>query len=186
MFEMVKFIKVLSILFLLLIVLVIGVWVYFRYFQLSYIDYQYGFVILDQRGWNSTPPREGVYYSLGTGRDVGDKIISIFGVSPISRDQPSDREKDTEQFRQACGIASSKYGKDDYSISKTALNNLEGYSCSYQGMPENIAKVYVTKQYILFNKNGKSYNYVITVSYPANNPNEKEKVDRILNSVYAI
>ncbi len=180
-----KILKLLLTVFLIFIVLVVGVWAYFKYFKLAYSDSQYGFIIKDQKGWYSVPPREGVYYSLGTAENDGGLVISYFGVSPVVKVAPTNKEEDYETFKESCGENFEEYGKSNLSSSEITINNLEGFVCSFEGIQEHVPGMYIMKQYFILNEEGKSYDYTISVAYPKNNPEEEEKVERIVNSFHA-
>lgn len=180
-----KLFKVVLIFLFSSVIIIVGVWAYFKYYRLVYSDKEYGFIVKDQRGWYSVPPKEGVYYSLGTAEGEKGKVISYFGVSPITKKTPTNKEKDFEIFKQACNDNFAEYGKSNLSSSEIIINNLEGFVCSFEGIPENVSGMYIMKQYLLLNKDNKPYDYMIFLSYPTNDLNEKEKVDRIVNSFYA-
>lgn len=180
-----KLFKAFLIFLILFATLIIGVWAYSKYYKLAYSDKEYGFIVKDQRGWYSVPPREGVYYSLGTAESEKGKVISYFGVSPIIKKAPTNKEKDFEAFKQACSDNFAEHGKSNLSNSELVINNLEGFVCSFEGIPEQVPEMYVMKQYLLLNEDDKLYDYMVFLSYPANDLDEKEKVDRIVNSFYA-
>lgn len=174
--------NVLILIIVLVIVAVGGVWTYFKYYKLSYSDSKYGFIIKDQREWYSVPKKEGVYYSLGTSDSPNGKVISYFGVSPVTR-TGKNAPTDLETYKQECVINANETNSTLLEASNVSLNNLQGYLCIAEGEATNVDKIYTLKQYFLLNNKGK-YDYIVIVSYPKGDLIEEGKVTRIVNNFY--
>jgi hypothetical protein len=167
-----------------LVVVTGGMWVYNKYYALSYNDSKYGFIIKSQRDWYSVSQKEGVYYSLGTSTSSSGNVISYFGVAP-RKHVSSNTQYDTETFKKSCNDNAQEMKFNLVNISSITLNNLQGYFCTFEGKAINVDKIYVLKQYLLLNKNGGKYEYLISASYPKGDALEEEKVTRIINNFYA-
>ncbi len=175
--------NVLTIILILILATVGGVWTYFKFYKSAYSDSKYGFIIKDQREWYSVPKKEGVYYSLGTSDSPNGKVISYFGVSPVTR-TGRNAPTDLETYKQRCVVNAKETNSTLLEASNVSLNDLQGYLCIAEGKATNVDVIYTLKQYFLLNNKG-TYNYIVTVSYPKGDLIEEGKATRIVNNFYA-
>jgi len=179
--------KVLKILFFFILIGLLSYlffYTYLRFYKKFYYDKKYSFYITDQRQWYATS-RSGaeVYYAIGTKNEEknNDKIVSSFSVSPVTHQSHQNQEEVGQKFENTCHELYIELKGQDYQFSQLMLKEKQALVCSFKAIPNHVDNLFLLKQYYLFNPKGE-YDYILTVSYPADNLVELEKVESILES----
>jgi len=107
---------------------------------------------------------------------------SITRISPLLKS--ANKDKDAETIRKLCNDLVSDTGAKFVGFKEVGIGDLMGYTCNYEVFGVNLNQTLNASSITLFGKSSGTYDYVISTTFPKDNQEEQEKVEKLVNSFW--